>query len=273
MDVLERLDRAGALYGEDITLTRPRSGYLRLEGMVDQPERRRALVDALGALASIPQFEVRLRTVPDTAPAATVAGETSTRTATRVFEVERDQSPVSSVLADALMKQGVAAGPPLDDMARALSVRVVNASHDALRHTWAFKRLARHVEGDRLRTADPEAHRRWRELLGDHVTAFTRHSAQIQAELTAIGLFPNVNQGFVIPEPDSGRGTEPSAERGAELDAEQFVKLAEQQDRSVRALFSSAPTAGVEVDARQTLRDLAVQLRWSAIAAERLLDR
>ncbi len=36
VDVLERLDRAGALYGEDLTLTRPRSGYLRLEGMVDR---------------------------------------------------------------------------------------------------------------------------------------------------------------------------------------------------------------------------------------------
>ncbi len=43
------------------------------------------------------------------------------------------------------MKQGVAAGPPADDMARALAVRVMNASQQALRHTWAFKRLARQV--------------------------------------------------------------------------------------------------------------------------------
>jgi RNA polymerase sigma factor (sigma-70 family) len=116
VDVLERLDRAGALYGEDLTLTRPRSGYLRLEGMVDHPERRRALVDALGALASIPQFEVRLRAVPDATPSSSAAVEMPT--STRVFEVARDESPASGVLAEALIKQGVTAGPPADDMVR-----------------------------------------------------------------------------------------------------------------------------------------------------------
>jgi RNA polymerase sigma factor (sigma-70 family) len=287
VDVLERLDRAGALYGEDLTLTRPRSGYLRLEGLVDQPERRRALVDALGALASIPQFEVRLRAVPETPSAAAV----ETPTSTRVFEVERDQSPASRVLADALIKQGVAAGPPADDMARALAVRVMNASQRALRHTWAFKRLARQIQGDRLRIVDPDAHRRWQELLRDHVTAFTTHSAQVQAELTAIGLLPGAsNEPGRSNEPDIGASAEASVATAtadvnadsateasvligaSEAAAEQFVELAEQQDRSVRALFAGA-TADTAIDVHQTLRDLAAQLRASAILAQRLLDR
>lgn len=273
VDVLERLDRADALYGEDVMLTSPRSGYLRLEGMVDSPERRRALVDALGALASIPQFEVRLRAIPETPVASASASTSASPSAsvpadaaaanTRVFEVERDQSPVAVVLADALMKQGVTAGAAAD-MARALAVRVVNASHGALRHTWAFKRIARHVDGERLRTVDPAAHRRWRQLLSDHATAFASDSARIHAELTAIGLLP-----------DAG-AAEPDAEQHADseiLDAERFVRLAEQQDRSVRALFASSPTAAGDVDVDRTLHDLAAQLRWSAIAAQRVLTR
>jgi RNA polymerase sigma factor (sigma-70 family) len=260
VDVLERLDRAGALYGEDLTLTRPRSGYLRLEGLVDHPERRRALVDALGALASIPQFEVRLRAVP-----ASVAATVDTPARTRVFEVERDESPASAVLADALIRQGVTAGPPADAMARALAVRVMNASRFALRHTWAFKRLARQVHDERLRAAAPDAHRLWQELLSDHVTAFATQSAQVQAELTAIGLLPGIGPDIEAPVLTVVTGT-------PEQDAEPFVRLAEQQDRSVRALFAGAPS-GVDVDVHQTLRDLAAQLRASASLAQRLLDR
>jgi hypothetical protein len=219
--------------------------------MVDQVERRRALVDTLGALASIPQFEVRLRAVPDAAPKA--AAETPT--STRVFEVMRDESPVSAVLAEALIKQGATAGPAADDMARALAIRVVNASQSALRHTWAFKRLVGQVDGDRLRTVDPDAHRRWQGLLREHVTAFANHSAHVEVELTAIGLLPDAANESGTPD----------------ADADQFVRLAEQQDRSVRALFAAAP-AGAAVDVHRTLGVLAAQLRTSAILAERLLD-
>jgi RNA polymerase sigma factor (sigma-70 family) len=255
VDVLERLDRAEALYGEGLSITYPRSGYLRLEGMVDHRERRDELTGALGSLLNIPQFEVRLIVPPAAAPSTTAP-------TVQVFEVERDRNAVSELLAAVLTERGLTPSP---ETMRDVAVRVLNSSRRALRHAWAYTRLARQVPADRLRAVHPDAYRTWRGLLHEHLRGFASHSADVQAALTSIGLVPDLRD-----EPDD-LASSPARDM-PERDAETLVTLAEEQDRGVRALFAVAPD-DAQTDVRRALDALAARLHASAIFAGHLFVR
>lgn len=255
IEVLERLDRAEALYGEGLSITHPRNGYLRLEGMVDRRDRRTELTGALGSLLNIPQFEVRLIVPRAPAPSATVPN-------VQVFEVERDRNAVSEVLAAALTERGLTASP---ETMRDVAVRVLDTSRRALRHAWAYTRLARQVPADRLRAVHPDAYRTWRGLLHEHLSGFASHSADVQTALTTIGLVLDPHD-----EPD-GEASPPPTDM-PERDAETLVMLAEEQDRGVRALFAVGPDEA-QTDVRQVLDELVVRLHASAVFAQQRLNR
>jgi DNA-directed RNA polymerase specialized sigma24 family protein len=258
VEILERLDRADALYSEDLSLTRPSKGHLRLEGMVDRRDRRGELMGALGALLNIPQFEVRL-TVPEAAASSATVPAAPT---VQVFEVARDRNAASDLVAAALTARGLTVSP---EAMRDLAVRVLHASQRALRHAWAFKRLVRQMPADRLRAVHPDAYRTWRGLLNEHLRGFANHSADVRVELTSLGLLPALPNG---PDDDAS----PPVTDMPERDAETLVMLAEQQDRDVRTLFAVAPD-GAQTDVRKALDDLAARLHASALFAQPRLDR
>lgn len=265
VEILQRLDAIDALYGEDLRLTR-RAGAIvrlegpivRLEGIVDRPERRRELFGALGALVSVPQFEIDVRVAAERRPrhAATAV--------VHAVAVTVEHSPINERLRHLVALRGVPPGQPAADAARGIAVRVLDASQRALHHAWAFTRLERQIAVDRLRSGNADAYRTWRALVDRHVSGVLDESATVRETLLEYGLLPAA--GTVAGDAMPPRG-DASINAGEPLTA-----LVAKQDQSIRTLFAVAPD-GAPIDVERTLRALADEIQASRDLAGRLLAR
>ena len=243
VDVVERLDRVDALYGEALTVQASDDGFLRLQGLVDDDTRRRTVLDAMGALTSVPQFSIDLR-IPSAEPRPAGAQ------VLKAIAVPQNRSAVYDALG----------GASQEAAARELAIRVVDASERALRHTWAVSRLVRQTPVGAGDTAD--INRRWRALLARHVDGFIAESADLERALVASGLLPAADA------LDANGGATLALDEAAA----RLVSLATAQDRTIRALFVATP-ASTDVDVTQSLSALALQLRSSVAFAQQMLER
>lgn len=249
VEILERLDGVDALFGESLTLSEAGNGYLTLEGVVQDIERRHEILDALGALRNAPQLDVKLLS-------ASASGQSAPR-ALIVHGMDVVAIPIHKLLKRHLELRGAVPGPALDEAVRSSSARISDLSRRAVLHTWAFKRVATQVPEASMSSVDETTIQTWYALLQKHASAFGELSRQLRGELDEAGL-------AMTTEDITSPGLPPAS---AALAAEALMRAGEEQDRTIRALFV-AVSGETASDPEAFLPDLTHHLRVSRIIAQ-----
>jgi DNA-directed RNA polymerase specialized sigma24 family protein len=263
VQAFQRLDGIDALLGEQVVSTRTRD-RLRLSIIVDEPSRARQVHAALSPLASDRRVVMRVDAAQDVAARAARAairpggagsagsaggavgsGATvrSGRGAVRQYTVDADRTAMG------------------DD--HALARRVVDASHRALRHTWALRRVVDAFTVPEVETMHAATSAAWHELIATHVRGYQRELDELTRVLTTV----------VTPPPPSSDGPrvelrQPGSDNAADLDASLRMLLARasEVDDAVQRSFRSS---GLDVDEAQA--SVKTAAFWRALAdAQRL---
>lgn len=256
IEILERLDRVDALFGESLTLSARPNGGLMLSGVVQDAGRRTAIEAELGALRQIPQLHVRLQA------AASAVTDGGSPTLLRNVEIRVSRAPIRDVLDLRLGEQGIPPGPALDAAARSMSARILDLSRKAVLHAWAFKRVATQVPEAEVPGLDGTSARAWYGLLRKHAAESAELLQHLRSELDAARL-------LVIDD-----GAAPDAELVASTAtslADSLVRTVGARDLAVRTLFAASSDQGA-VDTMRVLRDLSGHLRDDLALAQAATD-
>jgi hypothetical protein len=176
------LSQAKADRNEQVALTRSASGSLRVEGVVDTPERRDEFLRRLRPFANNPAVIIDIRTVAEAAKQPTGA---PLNESVREVEDTGDTIAVEQELRDYFSQRGLS-GEAVDESVRAYSSRVVNQSYRALLRAVELKRLVARFAHVDMRTVAPDARSKWLEMMRSHALAFERENAALRSALQAI---------------------------------------------------------------------------------------
>ena len=179
VEVLRLIHQAGADLGEQVTVHRTAGGPVKVSGIVETDQRKKAIVNALSSLAGNLAVRIDIQTV-----AEAVALQQSTTGRTKSSPIPEEQVAIN--------REAIAAAPELrrhfqnDDQVREFAARMVSQSNSAMRHVYAMKRLAGQFSLEELRTMTPDAKNKWLALIRSHAGAYRKEAASIQGELRSI---------------------------------------------------------------------------------------
>jgi RNA polymerase sigma factor (sigma-70 family) len=183
VDVAYLLNQAKADRNEQVALTRSAGGSLRVEGIVENQERKDQFLKALAPVSNNPAVSIELRTIAEATQRATATGSVS---------VQDTEDTANSVAADAELRAYFSkkdpAGPT-DDAIRSYSSRMVNRAYRALFHAIELKRLVNRFANVDMRTVAPDARAKWIGMLHQHASAFEKENAALRQEIQPI-FFP-----------------------------------------------------------------------------------
>lgn len=241
IQVLERLDRADALLGEQITIARTGVGRLRLTGIVDTASRKAELRSILAPLARTGVLRLDLETVTE----AVARGEAKPRgpTITRRFEFDA-RLPLEDVLARYVAERRAASNPgstPDPAVVRSevlqLADGVLARSRQALLHAFALGRLAEVADLERVRSTKSGVFETWSAMVRKHATRVGLETQALRGLLDPI-LFAAESKGG---EPATA-AADPRLPREAEMHSliQGLVAGVTAQDAAVRASFAAS---------------------------------
>ena len=182
VDVAYLLSQAKADRNEQVALTRSASGSLRVEGLVDTPERRDEFLRALRPFSNNPAVVIDIRTVAEAAKQPTGA---PLNESVREVEDTGDTIAAEEDLRDYFSQRGLN-GEAVDASVRAYSSRVVNQSYRALLRAVELKRLVERFAHVDMRTVAPDARSKWLEMMRANALAFEIENAALRSALQPI---------------------------------------------------------------------------------------
>ncbi len=184
VEVLQRLNQAGALLGEQVSLTRTREGLLRVQGIVETDQRKREIINALGSVANDPAVRVELQTVNE----AVARQKPSTSGGVTVQQLESSKSTITvdSELRKYFSSNKGLSGDQLEQQIRVFSDRMMSHSRQARRHALALKQITERFSAEELRSLDPAARAQWRTLVSEHARAFQQELSALRRELQPV---------------------------------------------------------------------------------------
>jgi RNA polymerase sigma factor (sigma-70 family) len=225
VDVAYLLNTAKADRNEQVTLTRSVGGSLRVEGIVDNAERKQEFLKALAPVSNNPAVKIEIRTVAEATRPIT----------TGPVSIQETEETANTVAADdelrAYFEKRASAGPT-DEAIRKYSSRVVKRAYDALFHAIELKRLSNRFANVDMQTVAPGAREKWLDMLHEHADAFARETAALRQEIQPV-FFPGA----------AATGSEGSViNSDAELARaiERLHKLALSNNEAVRAAFTTS---------------------------------
>jgi len=230
VEVLGLLHQAGADLGEQITVARTREGEMKVQGLVDSEKRKSQLLAALSPVAENPAVKIQISTVAE----ATAAAEKQER------RIQNRDSSLGAVTVQQVeaVKDAMPAAAELrryfggdDEQSWRFASRMINRSHEAMRHAGALKRLLSQFSTQDLRALNPEARGKWLALVRSHANAFQAETAALRQELQPI---------FFSSSPQGASAESATITNDSEL-ARAVVRLFDlgsANDETVRAAFS-----------------------------------
>ncbi len=192
VEVLQRLNQAGTLLGEQVSLKRTQEGTLRVEGIVDTEQRKNEILQALEVVAHNPAVRLNVETVAAVLEAQKhktaqqSRSESSSAITIQPVEVTQAQIPVYVELRQYLSRAKGIPNDQVDQEIRRITKRVLDHSIQARLHALALKQIVERFSPADLQTMDPEARRQWRSLISEHVQMFLRESTALRRELEPI---------------------------------------------------------------------------------------
>ena len=176
VEALRLLNQAGADLGEQISVSRTSDGELKIQGIIETDRRKAEILRALTPIIGHPSVRVEIKTVEESLAEQRQSRVSPGSKLVQRFETARDLFPAYSDLRRQFT----------DDEARAFAARIVNHSHQAMRHAWALKRLVNQFSSEDLRTMNPEAHAQWLTLIRNHARSFEHETIDLRRELQPI---------------------------------------------------------------------------------------
>ncbi len=267
IQVLERLDRAGALLGEQITVARAGEGGLLLTAIVDDASRKAELQSILAPLARSRALRLDLNTVAE----AVERGTDRSRDAAivRRYEFDATRLPLEEVLARYVVERHVAASPgvtPDPVVVRAevlgLAYAVLGRSRQALLHALALARLAEVSDLARLRSARSAELDAWSSMVRSHADGVRRETHALRGALDPV-LFPVEGARHEPAAPAADANTARNMEIPAFIHA--LVARVTTQDAAIRAAFtaSTSVSPGITVTT-SAFRELLLEIERDA---------
>ena len=177
------LDQVKANLGEQISLTRTRGGLLRVEGIVETPERKAEIMRALAPLTNNSAVVIDVSTVAE-ASKRQQQGASSSVTVDRV-EIAKGTIPLDSDLRHYFAARGVPADK-LDEEIRQFGNRMISSARRASMHGRVLKSLFERFTPEELRALDTEARTKRMAMIRQHAEAFRQETARLRQELEAV---------------------------------------------------------------------------------------
>jgi RNA polymerase sigma factor (sigma-70 family) len=170
---------------EQISLARANDGTLRVEGVVDNAERKGELLAALSSLRGNPLVAINLKTA--TEAAQTKLHSATERTIIRATEDTPDLIPMDREVREYFTKvKHLQADREIDDAVRSFSSGLVNRAYRQLFHAIELDRLLNRFSEVQIESMTPDARSKWLGLLHDHANALQRESAALTSNLELV---------------------------------------------------------------------------------------
>jgi RNA polymerase sigma factor (sigma-70 family) len=180
VDVAYLLNQAKADRNEQVTLTRSAGGSLRVEGLVDDEQRKSELLRVLAPVSQNPAVTIEIRTVAEALQGASVSGPVSVRQA----EATANTVAVDGELREYFSRRSEAGD--LDEAVRSFSSRTVNRAYRALFQAISLHRVVNRFAKVDMRTVTPDARAKWLAMVRQHATAYAREMAVVREDLRPI---------------------------------------------------------------------------------------
>ncbi len=241
IEILQRLNQAGALLGEQISLQRTPRGSLLAQGIVETPERKQELLQALAPYSKNPAVRIEIYTVAEAQPrkrsfsrsasSASSSGGSSSPAPMQEVEIQQGAMPVESEL------RGRFAGRGWDEAQirreiQQFANRIFARSLRSRAHALALKQIAGRFSPVELQTLAAPARAQWRGMILEQAQSVRRETESLRRELEP--LFPI--ESSIPPETESGAGIVGDDEM-ARL-ANRLFDLARANDEAIRQSFS-----------------------------------
>ncbi len=224
VDVAYLLNQAKADRNEQVTLTRSAGGSLRVEGLVEDEQRRSEMLRALAPVSQNPAVTIEIRTIAEALQRTSVSGQVSVRQT----DATANTVAVDGELREYFSRRGQA--DDLDEAVRSFSSRTVNRAYRALFHAISLQRVVNRFANVDMRTVTPDARAKWMAMVREHASAYARETAVLRDELSPI-FFAGAASGVV----DENAITN---DRDLALAVEKLHKLALTNNEAVRTAFT-----------------------------------
>ncbi|HEX7330623.1 MAG TPA: sigma-70 family RNA polymerase sigma factor [Pyrinomonadaceae bacterium] len=184
VDVAYLLNRVKADRNEQVYLTRSAGGSLRVEGVVDNQQRKDEFLRALAPVLNNPAVQVEMRTVAEVPQLPSPGGPVI---------VEEAEETVDTIAADkelrAYFEKRTLTGSSTDEAIRSYSSRTVNGAYRALFRASQLNQLTNRFANVDLRTVSPDARAKFLAMVHEHALAFERENAVLRQEIGPV-FFP-----------------------------------------------------------------------------------
>ena len=251
VDVAYLLNQAKADRNEQVTLTRSAGGSLRVEGLVDDDQRKSELLRALAPVSQNPAVTIEIRTIAEALQRTNVSGPVSVRQT----EATANTVAVDGELREYFSQHGQ--GGDVDESVRSFSSRTVNNAYSALFHAISLQRVVNRFANVDMRTVAPDARAKWLAMVREHATAYERELAVLREDLRPI-FFAGTSSVAIDETPIAT-----DADLAAAV--ERLHKLALANNEAVRTAFT--------ISARSSAGALKSSFWTMSASAERLAQR
>lgn len=176
VEVTNALHAAGADLGEQIEVRRSPNGPLTIIGVVETPERKAQILNALGTLKDNPAIRVQLSTVSE-ALAAEKTNKARPQPSIERIEVDTDNYPAEGDLLAHFKDETVA---------RNFAARMTAQSSRAMNYLWAMRRLKGQFSVTQIEKLTPEARTKLIGVVRSYAASYQREAGTLRRELQPV---------------------------------------------------------------------------------------
>ena len=165
---------------EQVALTRSAGGSLRVEGVVDDQQRKDTYLRALAPVLNNPAVIIDIRTV---------AEATQRRANTASVSVHKTEETTNTIAADETLRayfEKQNPSGPTDQSIREYSSRMVRGAYRALFHAIELRKLVNRFANVDMRTVAPDARTKWLRMVHEHATACARETSLLFQDLQPV---------------------------------------------------------------------------------------
>jgi DNA-directed RNA polymerase specialized sigma24 family protein len=182
--VLAQLNRIGADVGEPLKVERTANEHIRVDGVVEDADRRRQIVTALEAIPDRRLLDVLVVSQLDI---KVPHGLSKLRTshATSVYTVENSQSPADALIRNHLSREGLSSDR-ISALAAQFTRDTLGHAQHALQEAYALDRLGSSFSSTELREMDAASDHQWAQMAAWHASVLNRELRALHDQLVQL---------------------------------------------------------------------------------------
>jgi DNA-directed RNA polymerase specialized sigma24 family protein len=239
IEALVLLDAVGATLGEEVSVTRTLDGTLQIEGVVENAERKNAILAALDPIHRHRAVRVRIETPEEAEHRLEQMRSTAVAVSIQEAAPLASRIPVDAELRRYLTSLGVAP-ENLDEEINRFANRMLRGSRQALLYAWSLRNLVERFSPAELQGLDPQARSKWLGLIAEHSAGYRREIATMRRDLAPVF---NIQAGAERSAGEADR--EMAGDAGLARAVLAFVELSAGVDEQIRTAFTLSADSAV----------------------------